>query len=397
MGFLGRLGLEGPVPLRCSVRVSDPAAIKVVAVVTRDPATSTLLRPRAALLANAEPLSEQLIAGFSVVLRRAATWGSVEDNPGTFVAYIPNALDYLDEGDVILIDPQAGLLHVLYRRWSDHNTLLVTERCNSRCVMCSQPPILRDDSYLVDEVLRAIPLIHPKTKELGLTGGEPTLLGEGLLGIIRAARDYLPETELHVLSNGRLFCYMHVARNVAEQRHPGLIFGIPLYSDIAGKHDVVVQAGGAFDQTVRGLVNLARFGVRIEVRVVVHRMTYERLPQLAAFIARHLPFVEHVALMGIEPIGYMRRNADAVWIDPGEYQPELVAAVRCLDGAGMAVSVYNHQLCVLDHQLWPFAARSISDWKNIYHEECKGCAARPTCTGFFASSDFRRSAHIRAL
>ena len=32
--------------------------------------------------------------------------------------------------------------------------------------------------------------------------------------------------------------------------------------------------------------------------------------------------------------------------------------------------IYNHQLCLIDRGLWPFAVKSISDWKNEYHPEC---------------------------
>jgi hypothetical protein len=82
-------------------------------------------------------------------------------------------LVYLDDGDVIRIDPRRQRVDVLYRRWSGHNSLLVTEQCNSRCVMCSQPPRLQPDRHLVDDLLRAIPLMHPSTVEIGLPRGQP--------------------------------------------------------------------------------------------------------------------------------------------------------------------------------------------------------------------------------
>ena len=82
-------------------------------------------------------------------------------------------------------------------------------------------------------------------------------------------------------------------------------------------------------------MNLERCGVRVEVRVVLHRQTVNRLPQLGRFLARNLPFVEHVALMGLEMMGYVRMNLDALWIDPADYQPQLTEAVRVLLRNGM--------------------------------------------------------------
>jgi His-Xaa-Ser system radical SAM maturase HxsC len=275
--------------------------------------------------------------------------------------------------------------------------MLLTERCNSYCVMCSQPPKPGDDSYLVRAYLEATPLMSSDTAELGITGGEPTLLGEALLDILRSCKEWIPATALHVLSNGRLFNYLTLCRAVAAVGHPDLMIGIPLYSDIAHRHDFVVQADGAFDETIRGIMNLARCGVSVEIRMVIHRETAVRLPQFARFVARNLPFVNHVALMGLETTGFVKMNLDALWIDPADYQRELRQAIDHLRRHGLSASIYNHQLCVLDQALWPASRKSISDWKNEYLDVCDGCAVQDQCGGFFASSSLRHSDHIRRL
>jgi His-Xaa-Ser system radical SAM maturase HxsC len=304
---------------------------------------------------------------------------------------------YLGDGDIVRINPRVQQLRVIYRRSAAFNSLLVTERCNSYCVMCSQPPKDVDDSFLVDELLEAIPLMGRDTPELGLTGGEPTLLGGGLRKIIAATRDWLPATSLHVLTNGRAFEHAAEAERIAAIRHHDLMLGIPLYSDLPDVHDFVVQAAGAYDQTVRGLLNLARAGVPIELRVVLHRYTYERLPDLARFVVRNLPFVNHVALMGLEMMGHVKMNLDALWVDPADYQGELRAAVETLHLGGVRPIIFNHQLCVLDRSLWPDAKKTISDWKNVYMPECEGCTVRRECGGFFASAATRYSSHIHAI
>jgi His-Xaa-Ser system radical SAM maturase HxsC len=236
-----------------------------------------------------------------------------------------------------------------------------------------------------------------ETRELGITGGEPTLLGEGLLEIVRACKQSLPNTALHMLSNGRMFNYLSLCRELAAIEHPDLMVGIPLYSDVPNRHDFVVQADGSFDQTIRGIMNLERCGVSVEIRMVLHRETIDRLPQFARFIARNLPFVDHVALMGLEMMGFVRMNLDALWVDPAEYQAALKHATVHLQQHAVNVSIYNHQLCILDRDLWPYARKSISDWKNEYLDECAMCGIQDQCGGFFASSSLRRSAYIRRL
>jgi His-Xaa-Ser system radical SAM maturase HxsC len=310
---------------------------------------------------------------------------------------LPESLAYLADGDVIRVSPSRGALAVLYRKASPSNSLLVTERCNHLCLMCSQPPKEADDSYLVDELLRAVPLFDSATREVGLTGGEPTLLGPRLLELIGTLRSYLPRTAVHLLSNGRRFADDEFTAALAAIRHPDLMIGIPLYADVSEVHDYVVQANGAFDETIRGILALKRAGIRVEIRFVIHRDTYQRLPQFAEFMARNLVFVDHVALMGLEPIGFAKANASRIWIDPVEYQSELGKAANTLAHAGMNVSIYNHQLCVLDRRLWPFARQSISDWKNEYLPPCADCSVRQQCGGFFSSAMTMHSAHIKAV
>jgi len=315
---------------------------------------------------------------------------------GTPIARGLRHLGYLDDGDVVAVDPN-GFVRVLYRRASRHNFILVTEQCNSLCLMCSQPPKAIDDSHRLAEHLRLIDLIDPLTEELGITGGEPTLLRDGFLQLIARCRERLPATALHVLTNGRLFFYRTFAEKLGAIAHPDLVLGIPLYSDIDTHHDHIVQASGAFEQTVIGLQNLDRYDVRVEIRVVLHALSIPRLPQLANFIARNFPFASHIALMGLEMFGLVHKNLNQLWIDPADYQQELREAAGILVNAGMNVSIYNHQLCVLDRRLWPLARKSISDWKNVYLPECDGCDALDRCGGFFQSGTRIRSAHIHPL
>lgn len=310
---------------------------------------------------------------------------------------VPNEFDYLREGDVLSVELHRPAVRVLYRRNSLHNSFLLTERCNHYCLMCSQPPKDVNDDWIVDELFEAIPLISPETREIGFTGGEPTLLGERFLRLVRDMRDHLPATGLHILSNGRRFVDAQFASEYAAIAHPDAMLGIPIYSAASQTHDYIVQADGAFDETIRGILNLKTYGQKVEIRVVIHRQNYAHLPALAEFIARNLTFVDQVALMGLEMTGFAKANIDALWIDPFDYQQELYDAASLLDDSGLRTSIYNHQLCTIDRNIWPLAAKSISDWKNEYRPECSGCAVQEHCGGFFATGRLRQSQHIQPI
>jgi His-Xaa-Ser system radical SAM maturase HxsC len=331
--------------------------------------------------------------GFGYYLVRSdADWNAPD---GVAAAKLSPEFDYLDDGDVIAVEPQRGGIRTLFRKNVAYNSFLLTERCNNYCLMCSQPPRDVADGWIVDELLAALPLMDRGAGEICFTGGEPTLLGERFLELVRASKSYLPHTALHILSNGRSFADEALACALGSIRHPDIMLGIPIYADLAHVHDYVVQADGAYDETIRGILNLKRHGVRVEIRVVLERQTVPRLIPLAHFLARNLLFVDHVALMGLELTGFARANLEQLWIDPADYQTELTQAVGILDRAGMRVSIYNSQLCVLDPSLHRFARRSISDWKQEYHPTCEPCAVKRECGGFFVSSSLRTSRSIK--
>src|SRR5262249_29635702 len=142
-----------------------------------------------------------------------------------------------------------------------------------------------------------IGLIDPETETIGFTGGEPLLEWQHFITVLELVWSRLPETTVHVLTNGRAFSADEVASAWAAVGHKRLMVGIPIYSAVDAVHDYVVQARGAFDETVLGILRLKDKGQRVEVRVVLHAVTVPRLQETCAWLARNLPFVDHVALM----------------------------------------------------------------------------------------------------
>jgi His-Xaa-Ser system radical SAM maturase HxsC len=253
--------------------------------------------------------------------------------------------------------------------------------------MCSQPPKIKDDiNYLFQINTQCINLIPKDCKYLGITGGEPTLLGDKLFELLSTINKTLPNTEIQILSNGRLFSDLQFTRALSNSISNNAIFCIPLYSDYYSLHDYIVQSKGAFYETMAGLHNLGRYNIRTEIRIVIHKVTYDRLINISRFIYKNIPFVEHVAFMGLENEGYTPHNIDKLWIDPQLFLDQLENSVSFLNNRGIQVSIYNLQLCLLPEALRKFARQSISDWKNIFINECANCTVKSSCAGFFSSS-----------
>lgn len=369
---------------------SEPYLITV----TENPNTPRPLKQQRALLTS----SVELGAGFKAVLQRPPPTGAPALPANADVFLLSDDYDYLKEGDIIRVDSRSGRMRCVYRHGSPHNTILLTEQCNHYCLMCSQPPKNHDDSWLLQEAHDVISLMPPDVQAIGFSGGEPTLYGEGLLELLRHTKRSLPHAAVDLLSNGRAFSDFDFAKSYASVEHPDLLVGIPIYSDDPVRHDYVVQSKGAFDETVRGILNLKKVKQKVEIRIVIHRQTIDRLVKTCEFIARNLLFVDHVALMGLEITGFTRANLDTLWIDPYEYRDVLSEAVAVLNAYKMTASVYNHPLCTVNPDVLRNYRKSISDWKNEYIDECLSCTKIHECGGFFSSGkQFKHSQHITAF
>jgi His-Xaa-Ser system radical SAM maturase HxsC len=338
----------------------------------------------------------------------AANWRSafiVSDEPvhedyaafdGRLVA-VTSKYDYLQDGDVLGFDHFSKKFRTLFRRNSAHNSFLVTERCNNYCLMCSQPPKDVDDRWLLAEIKDSLALIDPTTLALTFTGGETLSDWADFVEVLKGCRDLLPATALQVLTNGRAFANSRIVDAWRDIRHPNLMAAIPVYASVDHIHDYVVQAKGAFDETVLGILKLKDRGQRVEIRVVLHALTAPIIAETCRWIARNLPFVDHVALMGLENTGFAIANDALLWIDPMDYRDGLAKAVDHLVAAGVSVSVYNLPKCILSRSVWPYALQSISDWKNGFVAECDRCDEKRSCSGFFTTGRPRFSRGVKAI
>lgn len=290
----------------------------------------------------------------------------------------------LQAGDVAVISAAGHELQVQYRTGDIHHAVFLTNRCNSFCLMCSQPPTKQDDSWLVDEAVSVIRHIPSSPGVIGLTGGEPLLLGERLKEVLDAVHELHPDSHIELLSNGRLLSDGKTAECLLGDLQAKVSWLVPLYGHADFLHDFVVQSSGAFDETIAGLLNLQAYRQAVQLRIVLIEPVLRILPQLCAFIGRNLPFVREVALMGCEPIGFALANRSLCETDLADWHESLLASVRVLDRAGIPALLMNMPLCNLPTSLWRYAHKSISDWKQTYVAECEPCALKKDCSGLFA-------------
>jgi His-Xaa-Ser system radical SAM maturase HxsC len=295
-----------------------------------------------------------------------------------FFCVLGNAADL--NGDVLLIDPERGIAERILRAGSQHNTLLVTERCDQLCVMCSQPP----KKTHVDRFgyfKKACLLAEPDAL-IGISGGEPTLYKNDLLGLLESVLEARPDLEFHVLSNGQHFDRSDIDR-LRNPIYRRVIWGIPLYSADARQHDHIVGKQTAFAQLEQSFIALLLAGARIELRTVVMSSTVLGLAGLAEHIASRLSFIESWSIMQLENIGFARNRWPELHFDHSLDFSPIARAIDLASLHAIDVQLFNFPLCTVPPAYRHLAPASISDWKRKYAEQCRTCSARDHCTGFF--------------
>jgi His-Xaa-Ser system radical SAM maturase HxsC len=287
------------------------------------------------------------------------------------------------DGDVVLVQPLPGggaRAERLLRAGSPHNTLLVTERCDQLCVMCSQPPKKThvDRFAYFEEACR---LAEPDTL-IGVSGGEPTLYKDQLLGMMERVLTARPDLEFHVLSNAQHFERGDIER-LRDPVYRRVSWGIPLYAADAALHDRIVGKAGAFRRLEESFASLVLAGARVELRTVLLNDNLDVLPDLARLISARLRFIEVWSIMQLENIGFAKNRWPQLHVDHRENFGPVAAALDCAALHGVPAQLFNFPRCTVPQPYRPQAAASISDWKRKYMPACASCREREACCGFF--------------
>ncbi|WP_411752846.1 His-Xaa-Ser system radical SAM maturase HxsC [Serratia sp. (in: enterobacteria)] len=294
----------------------------------------------------------------------------------------------IENGDIVIVN-NGNMLRVILSRRANHNTVLVTERCNNLCLFCSQPPKRVNDDWLLTQSALAIAAFN-HDGVIGVSGGEPLLYGDEFLAFLDYITENAPETPLHVLTNGRRFSDSRFAKQIKKRcERLSITFGIPLYSSRQTIHDHLVGSSGAFDETVRGLINAGNLGINIELRFIPTKANYHDLPHLVEYVGRVFSNINQISIMGLESVGWARKNWDELFTPSEDYSSQLVESVETASRSGLNVVIFNYPLCHLPSELWSYSVQSISDWKNHYPEECDLCDKKSLCAGYFSSSKGR--------
>ena len=281
-----------------------------------------------------------------------------------------------------------GKLINCYDDSSIDNYFFVSGKCNSNCIMCPTPDILRKtgENTDVEHLIEMAKHIPSDTVHLTVTGGEPFMIGESIFEFFEYLKYKFEETGFLILTNGRIFAVEKYVSRMKEVIPNDCIIGIPIHGASTEIHDSITQAPGSFNQTITGIKRLLAAGIRVELRWVACGLNIQDFVNMANLVVQELSGIEYVSIMATEMTGSAYVNKNQVWVPYREVFSSLEKAIDILVENAIDVKLYNFPLCTVKKRFWTLCEKSISPNKVRYAKVCDDCKMKSSCGGIFAGT-----------
>ncbi len=273
----------------------------------------------------------------------------------------------------------------------------VWNRCNNKCLMCSNPPDYALTGRYSFSALRArVDRIAAAEREIYLTGGEPSLYPElfRLLGYLRKTH---PRARILMDTNGRRFAYRGFAAGCAA--FGNIEFQVSLCGHNAAAHDAVTLVPGSFRQTLAGLRNLLALkpaGAETEARFVLSGLSAGNLARVYALAREKLKGLKALVFIFLELEGHAGVNLKTAGLTYTAARPLVEKFFAGLKKPPFELKLYHFPLCVLPPELWKYAWRTLPKKEVAFPPGCARCAVRRYCLGvhrdylkYFGAAEFK--------
>lgn len=182
---------------------------------------------------------------------------------------------------------------------AEESNVFVIERCNQRCLFCSQQRI--HAKMCAPDVIRRTILSQKGT--ISLEGGEPTL-SRDLAAWVRLARDNGAK-DIILCTNGT---GLQNTLFIKKLLNAGVtLFNINLPSHIERVFDALTGTRGLFRMRVEAVKNALRVAGKNRVRLtyVINKLNYATMTRYARFVKREFPGLFYIELNLIKVLGHV--------------------------------------------------------------------------------------------
>ena len=268
----------------------------------------------------------------------------------------------------------------------------VWNKCNNRCVMCSNPldfqmenpykgyslKQLKDRIGSLDVFDRKGNLIDDK---ICLTGGEPTIHPD-FLKIVSFTRKRFPRSIIEMDSNGRRFFYPSFTKKLLSFKNINLC--ISLHGFDAETHDAVTRTPESFDQAIKGLENIFKYkelGLNeIELRIIITKITCKYVEKILKLIKDRFSEADRIVIVFMEMEGQAGDNFKMVGLTHTAFSKYIPGIAKWIPKF-KDLRFYHFPLCTIDYSLWPHVWRTLPKSEVTFLPSCSNCSYKKYCLG----------------
>lgn len=128
--------------------------------------------------------------------------------------------------------------------------LMMTEACNSNCIMCPMSSDARKRGNRLSEKEAEEELSHlcEDTEHIDITGGEPFLNAPLVLDVMKRLNEQHAQIPVQILTNGRALSLPSIQKAIAQLITSRYRFAIPIHAGNAALHDNITQTPGSLNR-----------------------------------------------------------------------------------------------------------------------------------------------------
>jgi His-Xaa-Ser system radical SAM maturase HxsC len=254
------------------------------------------------------------------------------------------------------------------------HVISLTQRCNNFCVMCYEPHLFQNHPSFEELKEQILSLKNPQ--EIYLSGGEPTIRND-LAEIILFIKKTFPSIKVNLITNGRMFFYKDFTKKIKKTKIDRIITEI--HGSNAEIHDSITQVKGSFHQTIEGINNIISEGLNLELRIVINKLNYKDLENIAVFICDNFKNISNVVFFPINIWGNAYKNLDKVVNTFTDAKQYLESALDILDSK-FNIKLFHYPFCVIDKKYWKFVQGVTTDTNRLmFVDSCDSCIMKNKC------------------
>jgi len=263
---------------------------------------------------------------------------------------------------------------------------LAFKKCNNNCISCVADWNEDFTHETTEQILNKINGLPEHKKIIGFTFGEPTIRPDFFEIINKLVEK---GKTIQLLTNARMFSsnsFTSEFANIHNNHKDNFKISATLYGHSAKLHDSITRVNSSFDQSIAGIINLIRYNIMPEIRIVINKINYNSLDKIANFLKKQFSnYGLDITFINIDIIGNALINKENVFVNYPKIKPKIQKAVDILQHK-FNLRLLNFPHCTLDQLYQKYAEGLDIDPRRIkYIEFCNDCSKRSACQGILKS------------